>query len=122
MKLRDGHVSNSSSSSFVMILKKKDYKDLLSRLGKMAHLIAERSSWENLKQPGLVMVSIWSGMDGEDQLDALGVKDQISKADLDADNEESDKGHEEIYDAEEELQEALKGFEDVAIYSSERDD
>ena len=63
MKVRQGFVSNSSSSSFVVFLKKEDYKEVYNRLSNLEKELVNYLKPTNKKAFGLDIVCI-SGVSG----------------------------------------------------------
>ena len=120
MKIRDGHVSNSSSSSFVFVMKTKDYKKLLKTLSGVAKVMAENLAWKNMARD-MVMISHWSDYGGNNSWDHLGFRDVLEKevgiVDPDDDSDENDYGWDKIHDGWNELWMKLQDRE--AIYQDE---
>lgn len=122
MKLRNGHVSNSSSSSFIIVIKKKDYEDVLRGLDGLPKKIAKAFAWECLGNKDLIMVANWSEMDGSDTLDHLGFRKKLGLEREDEEDEDVDEDRDVyglFHDAWDEVQDALE--EKPSLYLKNED-
>jgi len=120
VKIREGHVSNSSSSSFIIVIKKKDYEAVLQDLDGLPKKIAKAFAWQSLGNKDLIMVANWSEMDGSDTLDHLGFREKLG---LDRpgeeDDDEVDNSYERFHDAWDEVRDALE--EKSSLYLKNED-
>lgn len=82
MKIRTGFVSNSSSSSFVVLTTKENHENVLKDMGKNGLLLAKSNIFQELHLFGRSMVSL-SYMDGNDGNDWVDVIDNIAEDDED---------------------------------------
>lgn len=117
MKFRAGHVSNSSSSSFIIVIKKKDYEAVLKELDGLPKKVAQACAWQSLGNKDFVMVANWSEMDGSDTLDHLGFRKKLG---LDIPEEDDDdNSYERFHDAWDEVRDALE--EKSSLYLKNED-
>jgi hypothetical protein len=109
VKIREGHVSNSSSSSFVIIMKRKDYDKVLEKLDGLAKRLASALAWENTEDKDLVMVMNFSDMDGTDTIELLRERLKISwRGQKGKPEDEGEDAYESFYEAWSEVREALR--------------
>jgi hypothetical protein len=72
MKIRQGFVSNSSSSSFVLIMKKDDYEESLKTLNKLEKIAIDHLGYQSKKAFGhdLIVIGCCTGNDSSFEYDS----------------------------------------------------
>ena len=92
MKIRNGFVSNSSSSSFILVTTQKVHDDVVAKMGKVEQTIIKALVKEEvitikkgLGGPALMVLTTWSDAGGNDNF-----SDIIADANEVPDNEEFD--------------------------------
>ena len=107
MKTRNGFVSNSSSSSFVLIVKKEDYDDAIELIdddnGNVKKMADATVEFKSIFGTEVAVYSEFSGMEGG----------SIEWLEVDIDDGE------ERYDAVEKLREALNKIDDKFTHSQD---
>lgn len=126
MKVREGHVSNSSTSSFVLMTTKENYERALAEADPYTAAVAKAlvdkdASKQVFLGRKMVVFTEYSDMGGEGTFSWLDIKYKKPKAKKKEDDEDEDdygEEDEDKYEAWEKFQEILKKKKDEVIEAS----
>ena len=94
MKIRQGFVSNSSSSLFVIVVPKNDFNEFFNELKDYEkELVNYRLKWKKFNQEDVAVLSGWQDNSGSNDLEYFEFSDNLSE-----DSEDYDKNIREIWE------------------------
>ena len=91
MKVRNGFVSNSSSSSFILIVKEEDYQKALESFPVSGHLVDQLFEQDKALGLNVRIFSNWFDMGGNSRLEYVDIDESVLPEDIE--------GVFELYDA-----------------------
>lgn len=115
MKVRKGFVSNSSSSSFVVMIENDEFKKVLKECHPYIKRVIEKIGYDNKRflEKDIVIISTFEGMGGDGTLDYIDVnQDHNNLYYIDVDNDDYEYYKSECEEGEEPLSSPRDAFND----------